>query len=547
MREAYKIVENIIEGFDDLALKELVSGNTQDLNLILETLISEAKGIVSAQNKLFDPGSFGYLDKFTESVEMTLRCRSLNYFILACLPSFILEPYSLEWSNMVQMHKYLNILCARGHSKSYFFSFALPIWQMYKFKQGKGIPWEFELGKWGVIVTNEQGLANSFVKLIKQEIESNDLLGQVLLPDNRNIGWGAEELNARNGSRITAKSYGAKIRGMHPTYFVLDDYLAENVLYSLDQREKYMEVFSGSIFPAVLPGGQIFVVGTPFSSGDLYANLRDFKDPNTGEILFKQLKYPAIYPDGRLLSPSRFTYESLMAQRGILGNMRFSREILVTPINDGSSIFPMTDLDNATVGQDQFTLISRIENSSRKFEKVTVGVDFAISANIGADFFAVIVLGIDAVGHYHLLCAVIKRGLGYDDQISTLEQINRDFRPDVINVENNGFQKIYEDELKKRGLPVIGRTTNSDNKKSLQYGLPSIAVLFQTSKIHFATGNAQSLEIANRIKSELNSITFIPEKNKMESVGEHDDTCMALFFAIEADRITSHNFDFSFV
>lgn len=547
LKEAHNIVSDIIENLDELAIKELMSGYAKDVDSVMEVLLDEAKGIVSAQNKLFNPGSLGYLDKFTESVEETLRSRSLAYFILSVLPEFTVGWFHLQWCSLVQIYRLLNILCARDHGKSYFFSFAYPLWMMYKYKKRgtnrNPTPIELQLGREGMLITNEISLANKFMQMIKDEIEANPILNKVLMPESKSDGsWAKEMIQCKNGSSLITRSFGSQMRGYHPTFIILDDYLNESSLYSLDQREKYLEKFIGSIYPALSakPKGQMIITGTPYSQHDMYNYLRE-------KNVFKQFIYPGIYSDGKLLFPERHSYKSLMAKKQLLGELVFSREILVQPVSDGATLFKMEILKNSIKGQENVCLVPNIASCSKEFIKVVIGCDFAVSSSIGADYSVFIALGYDAFGVFHLLNMWRKKGYNFKQQMDGLRKMNKDFAPNLMQVETNGFQKVFEEMMGDEKMPVRGRNTNADNKKSLYVGVPAMAVLFEQGRIKLPYGDDQSKAVSNLIMSELNSITFIQKNGKLESVGQHDDTAMALHQAICCIKDTTNDFDFSFL
>ena len=544
LRDTYDIVNSIIDNLDEGAVLELSGGNQKDVDDIFSVLVDETASVIASTGKTVDSARFGYLDKFTNSVEETLRCKSLNYFILTCLPDFILGWHNIEWGNLLQMYRLLTVLAARDHGKSYNFSFAYPLWQMYRYK-GRGTranptPREFQLAREGLMITNEFGLARHLLGILKEEVENNPILAQRLLPDNKRNGWGKEKITCKNGSSLAIKSALSKIRGYHPTYIILDDFLNESSLYSEDQRQKYLNTFLAVIMPALSPGGQLAMVGTPFFEKDLYAYLK-------ASGIFKVFEYPAIYPDGRLLFPQRHSYESLMEKKKLLGSLVFSREILVKPITDSAAIFPYATLRTAIKGQDSVDIIMNIDSSPRKFSKIVVGCDFAISSSVGADYSVFTILGVDELGLFHLLNCWRKQGANYAQQIAVLKKINIDFRPDVMYAEDNGMQQIFIDMMKDANLPVVGKTTNAVNKKSLYKGVPSLAVLFETGRMKFPYGTQRAKDITDLYFSELNSITYIQGTGKLESVSQHDDTSMSLWCAVNGARGDLKEFDFSFI
>lgn len=544
MKDVYDIVDDIITNLDEASVLELTKNGELSIDEVIDILVDETAGVIASTNSNLQTNTPNYLEKFTEQIEETLRCKSLNYFILSVLPDFILGWHNIEWSNLIQINRLLCVLAARDHGKSYHFSFAYPLWQMYRYRP-KGTyenptPKEFQMAREGLLITNEFGLARHFLAIIKEEIGTNPILKKRLMPDSKREGWGAEKIICKNGATLAIKSAGSKIRGYHPTYIILDDFLNESSLYSQDQRDKYWNTFSAVILPALSPGGQMLIVGTPFFEKDLYAQLKE-----TGK--YKVFEYPAIFPDGTLLFPQRHTFESLMEKKQILGSLIFSREILVKPISDAASIFPYEILRRAIRGQDSVDVINNMDSSDRKFVKIVVGCDFAISASVGADYSVFTILGVDELGNYHVLNCWRKQGANYAQQIAALKKINMDFRPDIMYAEDNGMQEIFIQMMEDANLPVVGKTTNAVNKKSLYKGIPSIAVLFETGRIKFPYGSQKAKNLTDLYFGELNSVTYIQDTGKLESVSQHDDCGMSLWNAIRAAKGNLEDFDFSFI
>lgn len=549
--DVYETVENILNALDNDAVNELAGGFENDIDKVIDTLVNETYDILASPTRSLQKKGFG-LDAFSESVEETLRCRSLNYFILTVLKDFTLGWHNIEWSNLISIYRLLCVIAARDHGKSYHFSFAYPLWQMYRYRPvGTYDHIPTSGGLWmaeeGMLVTNEYKLGITLMEKVKAEIDQNPILNKRLMPDSKREGWGAEKITAKNGASFYTRSANSKIRGLHPTWIVMDDFLNESSLYSQEQRDKYWNIFSAVIYPALSPGGQLLIVGTPFFDEDMYGLIKK-KGPELAETeAFPVLEYPAIFPDGTLLFPERHTYENIMQKRALLGSLIFSREILVKPIADAASIFPYSILNNAIKGQDGVKVVANIDSSPRRYEKVVVGCDFAISSETRADYSVFTILGVDDTGMFHILNSVRLHGANYAKQIAALKKINRDFRPDIMYAEDNGMQEIFIQMMKDAGLPVVGKTTDGINKKSLYKGVPSLAVLFESGRIRFPYKDQKSKDLTDLYFAELNSVTYIQDTGKLESTTQHDDCAMSLWQAVRAAKGTIDDFDFSFV
>lgn len=545
--DVYKKVGEIIENLDAQALDELSGGYSKDIDKIFDSLVDTTASVLNNRSTHLNSSSFGYLDKFTESVEEGLRCSSLNYFISSVLPEFILGWHNIEWGNLIQIHRLLCVLAARDHGKSYEFSFAYPIWQMYRYKTmdalGNKASRELRMAKEGMLVTNEFGLAANFLAMIKEEIEGNDILRERLYPGKRE-GWGNQRIRCKNDSFMYVKSAGSKIRGNHPTWIVMDDFLNESALYSQDQRDKFWQIYSSVIFPALSPGGQLLIVGTPFHQKDLYGTLKEKRQENPGVEMPKVLEYPGIFPDGTLLFPQRQTFDAIMQKRALLGSLGFSREILVTPISDGATIFPFKVLDKSK--DRSLTLMRNIESCKGRYEKIAVGCDFAISGNIGADFSVFTIMGQTKRGEIHLLNIWRKSGVNYRTQVEMLKKINRDWRPDAFIMESNGFQTMFLDEVAEANLPAVGSVTTGYNKKNFKTGVPAMAILFENETIKYPYKTEKDKDVTDLCHSEFNSFTFT-DKGTLESTDQHDDIPMSTWQCIKFFRFGVDYFDFSFM
>lgn len=533
----YKTVDELVSNLDHESLKQLYGGYKGDHEKLLQILVEETGRVLYSNQSPVRSSSFEYLDRFTKNLDVSLKKLNLNYFVANVMSDVEVSWHHIEWGNLVQLHDRLVVKAARDHSKSYYFSHIVPIWNMYRVETDV-IPSKRRKNtmlKKGMLITNEFTLAKNFLTIISDTIEGNSELSERLYP-GKGEGWGKEEITCKNGANLKIKSYGSKMRGFHPGWMIIDDFLNDAVLYSYEQREKYWNIFQGVIMNMILPGGQVIVTGTPFVEGDLYDQL--IKDPT-----FKVFEYPGIFPNGQVLWPSRYSYKDLMNKKISMGSMRFSREILVKPISDTSSIFPYDILKRGYVSS--YCLAKNIDSFPKKFERVVVGTDFAISSAIGSDYSSFITVGIDGLDFW-ILNIFRGHGLSYDHQIATLKEINANFHPDLFVIETNQMQKIFFQMAKDAGLPVVEHSTGVD-KYSFTEGLPALAVLFEQGHVKLPRGDQGSIDLTDVLCMELNSFTFDPDRKKLTSVVDHDDTGMALWQAVRGGKYVSEAFSFSFI
>jgi phage terminase large subunit-like protein len=418
---------------------------------------------------------------------------------------------------------------------SFYFSNAYAAWQLYRYKK----PSTTRYSKRPTAASSNRGFLFSFslqqsvdlLEILKGTIEENEILKERLFPQSTASNWSATNIVCRNGARLTGKGFGSSVRGAHPYWIIVDDGLKDNVIYSSLQRNKSTDYFHSVIMNMLVPGGQIIVVGTPFHAEDLYG---DLKTKNGWFVI----EYPAIFPDGRILWPQRWSFKDLMDKKETQGSIIFSRENLCRPITNESSIFPMEILTRSLLRMENYTLVDSREEFPIKFSKVVVGCDFAISANVGADYAVFSVWGIDELTDERWLLHLYReKGVKFFEQMNVLRRINSRFRPDLIVMENNTFQQIFVETADTEGMPVIGHTTGID-KYDLKTGWPHLSTLFERGKIHIPIGNVYSQQVKDLIFQDLGSVAFT-EKG-LESVGSHDDISSSFWLAdLAASRMTT--------
>ena len=414
---------------------------------------------------------------------------------------------------------------------SYEFCMAFPLWRLYSYRRPTFMRPDIPDNKnrqETCIITNTEKLGKQHIDKVVEEIRVNEALAAKLNPTGK-ASLAATSIECENGTKLHLRGKDGFIRGLHVGAAVSDDLPDESSIYSLEQREKLRDLFKGAITPIVEPYGYNIVDGTPYQQEDLYAELK--KDPK-----FRVFEYPAIFPDGRLLAPDRFTWAKLMEEKASLGTLVFSREYLVVPISDDSTIFPWEILKRSTIGMENIRLVDNIESFPIKLQRVVMGCDFAVSGNVGADFTCYTVWGEDVQGNYYLLYIFREKGLSHNEQIQKIDLLNRVFKPNEIVVENNGFQSILADMCVQMGIKNITPfTTTSGNKKDLRTGWASLAALFERGVIKCPYHPDTAAKI-DQMFGEFNSVAFRSDKGTLESISGHDDTVSSSFMAINKLR-----------
>jgi len=452
---------------------------------------------------------------------------------------FLVGRHHLEWDQMIPRYDRMNILAARDHGKSFFWTLAYPIW-----KSGYNKP-----GSLGYIFSSTQPEAEKFLKMIKDELLENPEFAH-LIPYTRDRFWSAKEIKLRNGSVIRARGFGVKVRGGHPDWVICDDVLDDEDIYSETIRRRNVDYFLSAIANMVpmqedVPlhrRSQLVVVGTPMHQADLYAALRE-----TGE--YECRKYPCRAKDGTLLFPERYSEAALQRKRRELkSEARFAREFMCEPLSDEASLFPSHLFKGKTKGGDSVRVPYRLGLPASYWEKLGylryTGVDIAMSAETGGDYMVIFTVAVDPMGNRWIANIRREKGLPFQDQLDLIKDEYYLLRPEVILIEANQMQRVWADEIiRETDLPVKkffttgvggaqpgqpwkkGATSIAVNKNHIDRGVPAMRISLENGKWRIPRGDEVAIEQTDYWIGEMGAIGWID--GKVQSVGEHDDTVMA--------------------
>lgn len=536
-RRLYSAANDIIERLPAHSINQLLEGYSEDVDKLLTEIVNQTDMAMNFGRSL-DTENLSYIDNLAAAMDERLRILSFNYFCATVLSNFMMGWRNLEWGNLTQLFPWSSYLCSRGSGKSYEWCYAFPLWRLYSYTKPlfyAGDTIDNKNRKETALITNTMTLAKIHVGKIIEEIETNPILSNKL-NSNKKAKLGETMIETETGSILHVRGKDGFIRGLHVGSALIDDVPDESSIYSDEQREKLKETFRGTITPIVEPYGYLIVSGTPYSTApnELYNIIKADKR-------FAVFEYPIIFPDGRPLAPDRYTFDDIIQKKDELGTMVFSREYLVVPIADSSTIFPYEFLMRSTVGMENISFADTIDYFPFKLQRVVVGCDFAVSGNIGADYTVYTVWGIDFMDNYYLIAIHRQKGMSHNEQVDKIVLFNTLFKPNKIVCEANGFQSILSGLARERGLKNIETfTTTEGNKKDLHTGLPSLSAMFERGQIKIPYAVGPTREMVKIIFGEFSSITFRSDRGKLEAVGAHDDICMSSFIAINSLREDSH-------
>lgn len=295
----------------------------------------------------------------------------------------------------------------------------------------------------------------------------------------------------------------------------------------------------------VVPDGHSFISNgivshnTPYHASDLYGFLRKNE-------MYSFIRFPGIIKDpktgeDRALFPWRWSLKKLYDKKKEIGSVSFAREILCQPISDDLSIFP-GDLFPPCYAPHLTMRPKLAEIRTRKWITY-MGIDIARSSSVGADYFVIFVIAKDSEGNQIILDIRRSRGLPFQAQLKEIEIAAALYDPTLILIESNAMQQIYTDEMRRTtDLPVKEFVTHATNKYPLDKGVPSLRIALEGGKVVIPKGDEISRRLSEIWEDECQQFGFID--GKLQGIGEHDDTVMAWWFAVEASKLGGFSFSF---
>lgn len=375
----------------------------------------------------------------------------------------------------------------RGHAKSTCASFAYPLWCICE-KKRRNI----------VIVTHEASLAVQFVRDLRHELETNELLraaygdlaagappaacrrGRRHAPADRQPRatrpkWSESRFTTADGTTVQAKGTGGSFRGLRvgphrPDLIICDDIETDALVASPERRRKLEHWLRRVVMPALAPDGQLLVLGSLIHYDSLLANLRDPRRfPRWDYAVYRALE-AELLPDGTYqrvaLWPARWPVERLDQERERIGTLAFEQEYQANPIDDTLRVF-------------QPEWLRRYDEAELVPERLAtlLAVDPATGAT-GGDYFALWVGSLDTgTGIIYTRELRLER-IGVVEQVRRIIEAYEKWRPVRIGVETVAYQvalkEILEDESRRRGLylPVVALRTTANKRARIEGSSP---------------------------------------------------------------------------
>lgn len=327
---------------------------------------------------------------------------SLKYFSVKFLGIKWLPHYS-EWEQIALNEKRAVIQAPRGHGKSTFWSFALPLWDV--------IRGEADV----LLVSYSEDQVRRLIREIKIAVETNPYL-EPIRPSAAEI-WGTDQLTWSDGGIISGLGFGTSSRGRHPKRIIVDDPLKDmGGMSAEDQERAYFGVITGMAMAET----KIATVGTPIDFNDLLAKLES-------NPVYTKWRRPAL-EDGKPLCPELFTVETLNMRRLEMGSINFSREYLLERIDPATQPFK----------RQYETLYNEAPSN---FQRIVTVCDPAYTEGDG-DFTAIVTVGFTGGNHAYVLEAKAIRKEDPGAIVKELFNTIDAYSPEVVAIEKKKGQAL---------------------------------------------------------------------------------------------------------
>lgn len=458
---------------------------------------------------------------------------------------FVVEDYYEELWNSMWTYRLVDAQISRGHSKSellgvwatMYIAVVQPYNPFYKKRFGRDKKIYEQL-----IVSSDQTTTNELFDRVKDYFLAVDDFLELIPKSSGDDKWNNEKIELTNGSTVYARGIKMK-RGLHVDRVVCDDLTSES---STLNDEETWSFFSAALLPmTTTKQAMIMVDGTPIRLTDIMCQLAKKDDKQ-----WHHIKLPAILDWNKkvLLSPKRFSWDTLMDIRAIQGSVVFESEYMLNPIDDTTALIKREWIRQC------FSKSNSLHKHRSYFTEVYLGVDFAFSDRKDADWSVFCTVGVHEK-QYYLLDFVRRQGMSGMEQMNFIKELHAVYKYDLIGLEQNSIQAITK-EIKGMGLPIkLFRTGNVDerNKRNPDFsGTISIskrnlvlrlAATFENKNITLPYGCHESKEKMDRLLEEC--VSWAQDGGKLIELGEHPDIPIALAYALEA--ASGASFAFAFV
>ncbi len=378
-----------------------------------------------------------------------------------------------------------------------------------------------------ILCSNTPQMTKNNFRIFRKIIDGNELLLERKSTElGRDLTWSEKEIEYNDGY-IQTLSVGGTPRSGTFVYAAVDDPLRDDNKYP---DEFIVNFILGQLLPTTSRNrGRIVVVGTPQSKVDPFHTLMRLKNGDTvfdggySDKKFYCKRFQAITDkkNKKVLVPEVFTYEQLMFEKEIQGEIVFNREYMCECIEDDTTLFPYSLIKKCT-NEECEVLYKGLPNKT-----YFIGVDVATSAEASADYSAYIVLEIEETddGLKKTIRHITHvKGMSVPEQIDTIQSLSKDFNNAFVLVEKNNVGVAIIQELQNRNVNVESFVTDRPKKMS---GIRFLSNEMRQGRLVIPSETYEIKELRKELENY--GVRVRKGKEVMESLIGHDDLVDALW------------------
>ena len=403
-------------------------------------------------------------------------------------------PFQKEICKILQNKSAFNeIIAFRGSAKTTMAMLFLPIWAVITGDK-----------HFVVLVADTFPQIKDHIANIKSELEDNERLIQdfgpfnVKIEDQKKEEWQKTSMVISNyNAKIIGRSTGQKVRGIRykqwrPDLIVVDDIEDQEMVRTIEQRDKTYRWFTGDVIPAGEKGKTKYIlVGNLLHSDAIMSRIRKeiIEGNRDGEVV----EFPLINDDGIILWDSKFPdMESIEVEKRSVGTsspigMRaWQREYLLKIVPEEGQVI-----------KDEWIRYYDKLPSEDNFISQGTGNDLAISKKATADFTAMVSGKLFSVNDTPKICImpypVNERLSGFEttDRAKVVSALLGNGIFTQFWVEDVAYQAMQIEAMIKAGLPVEGVKVSVDKRARLM----TIASYVQNGTVVFPKEGCEDLII----------------------------------------------------
>lgn len=450
-----------------------------------------------------------------------------------------LEPFHLRLIQTATTERRGLVLYPAAHGKTTLVSTLLPIWA---FCRDPDI-------RIGLIAKNDID-AKQIMTSIHAELAANDELvrdwGPFKPGPDDGKPWALEKLSIAKRQRrakeptIAAFGSGAKtVLGHRTDWTICDDVVTERNSATPEQRSKMREWFAQCVQTmAEEYDDRVTVVGTLFDPQDLYHDLLELTDPETGAPLWEVQREDAIVDEEmhQTLWETRWPWRRLMELKAEMGTLDFNKRLRNIAVDKSRMVFREEYVKGGWIGKDQYPGCLDRSYKLGDYEpawRMAAGFDPAVGLSRSAKFCAHVVVAQGSCQEHdrcRWIVDVHRDQWTLPQQADQVIDLHGQYHLDATWVEANSYQgglfQQIEQRMEDRNVAyrVMPHFTTRNNKPDPGIGVAAMSPWFERGWVHIPWGDLASQRAMRQLVDEL----------VQWPGGRTTDTVMALWFSWRA-------------